>query len=64
MCSQGARGSRRSWSSGGNCPTEEVGSKYRIVLEGLTEVLTDQDKLLVRKGGWVHQHDREGQGRK
>ena|SRR5258708_5186767 len=62
--SQGARGSHMSWGSRGNHPTKEVGSKYRIVLEGLTKVLTDQDELLVRKGCWVHQHSREGQSRK
>ena len=61
---QGARGSCRSWGSGGNHPTEEVGSKCRIIPEGLTEVLTNRDKLLMRKGGWVHQHSREGQGRR
>src|SRR5260221_8733405 len=59
--SQGARGSRGSWGSGGNRPTEEAGSECRIILEGLTKVLTNQDKLLTRKGGQVCQHSREGQ---
>ena len=48
---QGARGSRRSWDSRGSHPTEEAGSEYRISSEGLTEVLTNQEKLLMRKGG-------------
>src|SRR5258708_37004430 len=47
---QGARGSCRSWGSGGNHPTEDKGSKGRINLEGLTKCMTSCDKLITMKG--------------
>ena len=62
--SQWARGHSRAWGSGGNCSTKEVGSKCRVIMEDLTEVLTNHNELLAGEGCWVCQHHREGQSRK
>src|SRR5258708_16864268 len=43
---QRARGSRRSWGRRRSLPHEE-GDEHGVITDGLTEVLTDHDKLLV-----------------
>src|SRR5258708_14948851 len=60
---QGPRGSRRSWGRGGSLPHEE-GDEHRVITDGLTEVLTNRNKLLMREGSLAHRHSREGQSRR
>ncbi len=61
--SQGTRGWCSPWGSGGSLPHKK-GNECRVVMNGLTEVLTDCDKLLVRERGPAHRHCREGQSRR
>ncbi len=58
-----ARGSHRSWGRRRSLPHKE-GDEHRVVMDGLTEVLTDRDKLLTSEWSPARRHSREGQSRR
>src|SRR5258708_38375122 len=60
---RGARGGHGSWGRGRE-PSQEVGSKHRVLADELTKVLPNLRELFARKGGLAHRHSREGQSRR